>query len=238
LTIVASVLNCPVRGLDSGAHLNGGERRRRYIVCFNPKEAERHAKHHAEVIEALREGLARPKTKPATAKWAMELLTCGRYRRYLKVKGGEVCWDAQAIGQAPRLDGKWVLITHDDTLSIEDAAVAYKSLLVIERGFRSLERGQIQLGPMCHRLPQRIEAPMKICVLAALLQRVVEHTTGESWLSLHHRLNALQATEFRTATHPFFHRNDPTPALKQLFKKLEISMPNQVLAGHALPSEL
>jgi transposase len=113
----------------------------------------------------------------------------------------------------------------------------------IERCFRSLKRGQIHLGPMYHRLPQRIEAHVKICVLryrsmALLLQRVVEHTTGESWFPLRHQLNALQATEFRTATHQFFHRNEPTPGLKRLFKTLEISMPNSVLAVHPLPSDL
>ena len=148
-----------------------GERRRRYIVCFNPKEAERQAKHRAEVIEALQEELARHKSRQATAKWAMELLTSGRYRRYLKVKGGEVCLEAEAIRQAPRLDGKWVLITNDDTLSIEDAAVAYKSLLVIERCFRSLKRGQIHLGPMYHRLSQRI------CVFRSKLIT----NSGRSW---------------------------------------------------------
>ena len=131
-----------------------------------------------------------------------------------------------------------MLITNDDTLSVEEAAVAYKSLLVIERCFRSLKHGQIYLGPMYHRLPVRIEAHVKICVLALLLQRVVEHTTGESWFPLHHQLNALQATELRTATHQFFHHNEPTPDLKRLFKKLEISMPNSVLAVHPLPSDL
>lgn len=215
-----------------------GERRRRYIVCFNPKEAERQAQHRAAVIETLQEELARHPTRSATAKWAMELLTSGRYRRYLKVKGGDVCLDAEALRQAPRLDGKWVLITNDDTLSVEDAAVAYKSLLVIERCFRSLKRGQIQLGPMYHRLSQRIEAHVKICVLALLIQRVVEHTMGASWFPLRHELNGLQAIEFRTATHQFFHRTEPAPELKRLFKKLEISMPNQVLAVHPLPSEL
>jgi hypothetical protein len=199
------------------------------------------------VVEALQAELARHQTRSATAKWAMELLTSGRYRRYLKVTaGGEVRLDTEALRQAPRLDGKWVLITNDDTLSVEDAAsalrraqdAAYKSLLVIERCFRSLKRGQIHLGPMYHRLAQRIEAHVKICVLALLIQRVVEHTTGESWFPLRHPLNALQATEFRTATHQFFHRNEPTPDLKRLFKKLEISMPNSVLAVHPLPSDL
>ena len=82
-----------------------GERRRRHSVCFNPKEAERQAQHRAEVIETLQEELARHPSRSATAKWAMELLTSGRYRRYLKVKGGDVCLDAEALRQAPRLDG-------------------------------------------------------------------------------------------------------------------------------------
>ena len=215
-----------------------GERRRRYLVCFNPKEAERQAQQRAAVLADLQAELDRHPERRANAKWAMALLTAGRYRRYLKVEGGDVRLDTEAIRQAPRLDGKWVLITNDDTLSVEEAAVAYQSLLVIERGFRSLKRGQIYLGPLYHRLAQRIEAHVKIGVLALLIQRVVEHSTGESWFSLRHPLNALQATEFRTATHQFFHRNEPTPELTRLFKKLAISMPNQVLAVHPLSPEL
>jgi hypothetical protein len=91
---------------------------------------------------------------------------------------------------------------------------------------------------MYHRLASRIEAHVKICVLALLIQRVVEHTTGTSWFPLRHELNRLQATEFRTATHQFFHRTEPTPELKRLFKKLEIPMPHQVLAVRLLPSAL
>jgi hypothetical protein len=94
-----------------------GKRRRRSIVCFNPKEAERQAQPRAEVIEALQDERARHKGRSATAKGAMERLTCGRYRRSLKVMaGGKVQLDTEALCQAPRLDGKWILITHDDTL--------------------------------------------------------------------------------------------------------------------------
>jgi transposase len=169
----------------------------------------------------------------------MELLTSGRYGRYLTVTDtGQVRLDPQAIRQAQRLDGKWVLLTNDDTLSIQDAALAYKSLRVIERCFRSLKRGQIYLGPMYHRLPQRIEAHVTICVLALLIQRVVEQTVGESWFQLRQCLNRLQATELRTATHRFFQRNEPTQELRDLFKKLDISMPKHVLAIQPLTPEV
>jgi hypothetical protein len=60
------------------------------------------------VIAALQEDVARHQRRSGTAKWAMGLLTSGRYRRYFTVKGGEVCLDVEAVRQAPRLDGKWV----------------------------------------------------------------------------------------------------------------------------------
>lgn len=90
---------------------------------------------------------------------------------------------------------------------------------------------------MCHRLAQCIEAHVKIGVLALLIQRVVEHTTGESRFSLRHQLNTLQTTEFITATHQFFQRNEPTTDLTRLFKKLAIAMPNRVLVVHPLSSK-
>jgi hypothetical protein len=83
-----------------------------------------------------------------------------------------------------------------------------------------------------------MEVHMKICVWALLIQRVVELTVGESWFQLRHCLNSLQATELRTATHRFFQRNEPSQKLRDVFKKLDISMPKPVLAIHPLTSEV
>jgi hypothetical protein len=83
-----------------------------------------------------------------------------------------------------------------------------------------------------------IEAPMKICVLALLIQRMVEQTVGQSWFQLRLCLNSLQATELRTATHRFFQRNEPAQELRDVVKKLAISMPKPVLAIHPLTSEV
>ena len=91
---------------------------------------------------------------------------------------------------------------------------------------------------MYHRLPQRHQAHVKIGVLALLIQRVVELTVGQSWFQLRQCLNSLQATELRTATHRFFQRNEPIQELRDLFKKLAISMPKQVLAIQPLTPEV
>jgi hypothetical protein len=131
---------------------------------------------------------------------------------------------------ARRQAGKWVLETNDDTLSPEDAATGYKSLLVIERCFRTLKRTQIRLTPMYHWLDRRIEAHVKICVLALLIERVAELRTGQPWGVVRHALAGLQATEFSAQDHVFFQRNEPGPEAAAMLEKLGVKLGSPVLA--------
>jgi len=208
-----------------------GALRRRYFVCFNPKEAERQKRRREEVLAELRAEFAQHREWSATAKWAVDLLASERTRRYLSVtENGTVYVDLVKAKAAEKLDGKWVLITNDDTLKPEDAAQGYKAMLVIEQCFRALKSTQIHLTPMNHWLPHRIEAHVKICVLALLIQRVAERACAKTWGWLRHTLGQLQATEFETPHHQFFRRNDPPQEVALLLKTLNISMPKPILA--------
>lgn len=125
-----------------------GVKRRRYLVCFNPSEAKRLAKHREQVLAEIDKMLASHKDDRATSKWAIELLASPRWGRYLRVgRSGKVVVSQDAIRKAERMDGKWVLITNDDTLSVEDAATGYRNLLVIERCLSDDEDGADPDGP-------------------------------------------------------------------------------------------
>jgi hypothetical protein len=63
--------------------IGDGERRRRYILCFTPKEAERQRAHRDEIVRLLEEELASHPDRDASAQWAIELLASKRYKRYL-----------------------------------------------------------------------------------------------------------------------------------------------------------
>ncbi len=207
-----------------------GVRRRRYILCYNPQEADRQSQHRAQVIQELKEHLAKHRDHSAKAQWAIELLASGRYKRYVKIgESGQVELDRDGIRKQQRYDGKWVLITNDDTLTIDDAANGYKGLLIIERCFRALKRTRIKMGPMYHWLPRRIEAHVKICVLALLIERVAELRCNQPWGRIRDTLMSLQATEFQTPSTVFFQRNEPTEKQRQIMKSLNISMPKPVL---------
>ena len=215
-----------------------GEMRRRYIVCFNDREARRQVAHRKQVLAELADMLSSHRSRDATAKWAITLLASGRYGRYLKVDDrGRVAIDRQAIRKAKRMDGKWVLITNDDTLSLEDAATGYRGLLVIERCFRSLKRTQIQLTPMYHWMSRRIEAHVKICVLALLIQRVAERATCKSWPLTRRLLDHLQVTEYCSNSHQFFETNRRPREAGKILNSLEIPPPKAVLGINKLPTK-
>ena len=209
--------------------LGDGERRRRYILCFNPKEAERQRAHRDGIVRLLEEELASHRDRDASAQWAVELLASKRYKRYLTTtEAGKLRLDRAAITEAKRYDGKWVLETNDDTISLEDAALGYKGLLVIERCFRSLKRTQIQMMPMYHWARRRIETHVKICVLALLLERVAELECGHPWSHIRASLAKLQATRFRNSQHSFFQINSPPSDCRELLKKLATQIPAKV----------
>lgn len=215
-----------------------GERRRRYILCYNPKEARRQRTHRAQVVEKLQEILSQhPENKAnATAQWAIGLMASRRYKRYLRIsKSNRVVINRKAIKEAEKYDGKWVIETNDDTIDFEDAACGYKGLMVIEQCFRSLKKTQIKMMPMYHWAPRRIETHVRVCVLALLIQRVAELACHMPWPRIRHILQQLQVTECQTPEHVFFRLNEVKKEVREIFKILEISLPKSVLDINPLP---
>jgi transposase len=207
-----------------------GVAQRRYFLCYNPREAKRQGKHRQEVVQMLETELAKHPDKSATAQWAIELLASRRTKRYVTITPtGQISINRKAISEAARTDGKWVLQTNDHSLSMADAAHAYKALAVIERCFRTLKRSQLKVNPVYHWLPHRIAAHVKICVLGLLIERVAELECQQPWSHLRSVLSSLQVTEFHTPSYHFFQRNEPSSELLNLLKKLAIPLPASVL---------
>jgi len=213
-----------------------GERRRRYIVCYNPKEAKRQKHHREMIIQQLERELDSHRDKKATAQWAIELLASKRYKRYLKITANDkISIDRAAVREAKKYDGKWVIETNDDTISVEDAAKGYKGLMVIERCFRSLKQTQIKMTPMYHWVSRRIETHVKICVLGLLIERIAELACLKPWSHIRRSLEKLQISQFHTMEHVFFKLNEVDNQVGEVFNKLEIPLPASVSGISALP---
>jgi hypothetical protein len=105
-----------------------GERRKRYVLCLNPQEAERERARRAQLLRQLDAELtlldSRDEDHP---KAPCALIASRRYGRYLRADWrGRPQLDSAKIKAAEKFDGKFVVISNDDTLSAEDIALGYK----------------------------------------------------------------------------------------------------------------
>ncbi len=71
---------------------------------------------------------------------------------------------------------------------------SYMGLMVIGQCFRSLKGAQVKMTPMNHWLPNRVDAHVRICVLALLIQRVAELSCQMPWGRIRNILQQLQVT--------------------------------------------
>jgi transposase len=87
--------------------------------------------------------------------------------------------DERALKHARLMDGKLLLVTNTQDLKPDEVVKRYESLADIERGFRVL-KSEIEIGPIYHRLPNRIQAHAAICFMALILYRVMRARLRDS----------------------------------------------------------
>ncbi|WP_024302920.1 IS1634 family transposase [Pseudogulbenkiania sp. MAI-1] len=109
--------------------------------------------------------------------------------------------DEQALAHARLMDGKLLLVTNAADLTPGQVIERYKSLADIERGFRVL-KSEIEIGPVYHRLPDRIRAHAAICFMALILYRVMRQrlAASQSGLSPERALSLLRRIQHHRVT--------------------------------------
>jgi Transposase DDE domain len=209
--------------------LGEGERRRRYILCLNEEEADKRRWHRAEVLKVLEAELM--SLNQDHPKAACRLLASKRFGPYLgQDDHGRPYLDKDKVRRAEQLDGKFVLTTNDDTLSVADIALGYKGMWIIESCFRKMKTTGLEVRPMFHWMPHRITAHVKLCVLALMIQRAAEIATGLPWRQLASVLERLKAVRYTSEGQTILQATTIQPELAEILKKLGISAPKAVLA--------
>lgn len=80
--------------------------------------------------------------------------------------------DESAVTAEAALDGVYVIRTslHAEKLSAADTVRTYKNLSRVERAFRSMKTMDLKVRPIRHRLEQRVQAHIFLCMLAYYVQ--------------------------------------------------------------------
>ncbi|QJA05971.1 IS1634 family transposase [Thermosulfurimonas marina] len=197
---------------------------RRYLICFNPEEAERERLSREEMVGKLEEKLKAGGLKG--------LIGNRGYRRYLKVEGSSAVVDREVLEEEARYDGKYVLETNAG-LSVEEAALAYRGLWQVERAFREMKSG-LDLRPVYHWTEKRIRGHIMVCFLAFVLEVVLMRRLREvgyegSYQEVMTDLERLKAVEVTVDGRNYLVRTELEGKAYEVFKAVGIRVPGRVL---------
>lgn len=182
-----------------------GSEKRRFVVVRNPQQATKDRKLREAVverleaeIERLNAQLAKGRRPRGHTKAVCALKADGAMGRFVReLANGQLRLNRAAIKEDERYDGKFLLSTTDPSLTAEDVALGYKQLQDVERNFKTIKH-TLELRPLYHRLPQRIEAHVLLCWLALMLIRIVERETGRTWERLREDLDRIHRVDLRS----------------------------------------
>jgi transposase len=159
---------------------------KRYLVCYNSRQARKDAADREAIISALKEQLK---------KGAKSLVGNKGYRRYLKVTKNSMGIDMAKVEEASRFDGKWVLTTNTD-LSAEKVALKYKELWMVERVFRDVKT-LLETRPVFHQRDENIRGHVFCSFLALIPRKELERRLNNAghdfeWADIKQDLEALR----------------------------------------------
>ena len=102
--------------------------------------------------------------------------------------------------------------------------------------FRRMKQTGLQVRPMFHWTSRRIEAHVKLCVLALQVQRAAEMRCQLPWARIAHVLSGLKAVRYRCEGRGIVQRTKITAELSAKLKTLKVSVPKQILLVEESPS--
>jgi transposase len=205
-----------------------GTGRRRYVIAYNPQQAELDRINREQILERLScelQALNRKNKTKAQCKLVLHR-SMGRYVKELK--SGKLKIDKAKVKQDEKLDGKYLLSTSDQHLSAEDIALGYKQLLEVERAFRTL-KSTLCLRPVYHSKDDRIRSHVLLCWLALLLVRIAEVETGISWPKIRREMQRLHLGEFLSKKTRILQHTELTQDQRNILKPLKIKPPKRIL---------
>lgn len=207
--------------------LGEGTGRRRFIIAYNPEQAEYDKQNRERTLQRIGIELTALKAlrREKRDKAKYRLLTHRSMGRYVKEqKNGKLRIDKGKVRQVEKLDGKYLLSTSDESLTAEDIALGYKQLYEVERAFRTL-KSTLSLRPVYHSKDDRIRSHVLLCWLALLLVRMAEHETGRTWARIRNEMNRLHIGEFLNKDGRILQHTGLTKDQRNILNSLRIKHP-------------
>jgi len=212
--------------------IGDGEKRKRVVLVKNIHEQKRVEENRKKLVQALEEKVKQVnnrKRKSTSSKEISKLLSHRIYGKYLdELKNGNLKINREKLQSEKRYDGKYLVESSDDTLSIRDIVLGHKQLDDVEQAFRTLKT-TLELRPNYHSRDDRIKCHIFLCFIALVLVRIIEHKTQESWTRVRNEMQRIHCGEFQIESKKLRQLTELTNKQKEILKKLDIKEPNTIV---------
>ena len=192
---------------------------KRYIVCFNPKQARKDVQDRQAIIESLKEKIkANPKG----------LIGNKGYRKYLKINRDTVSINQDKIDYDSRFDGKWVLITNTN-FSADEVAIKYKELWQVEQVFRDV-KSVLETRPVYHHRDENIRGHVFCSFLALVLRKELQRRLEQAghsfeWAHIKQDLKSLQEVAIEDKGKSLAMRTECIGTCSKVFQAAGVAIP-------------
>jgi transposase len=192
---------------------------KRYILCYNEKQAFKDAADRQVIIETLQDKI---KNNPKS------LIQNKGYRKYLKIKRGAVVIAEEKIRKECRYDGKWVLRTNTP-MKAEQVALRYKELWQVEQAFRDV-KSVLETRPVYHRCDDTIRGHVFCSFLALVLKKELDRKLEINgytfeWNDIKEDLKALQEVTIKKEDRTLVIRTQSRGVCGKIFQAVGVAMP-------------
>ena len=131
-------------------------------------------------------------------------------------------------------DGYYGIQTSETEMAATDVIDAYHSLWKIEESFRVM-KSTMEVRPIFHWTPKRIEGHFVVCFLAFLMERTMENllkSEKDGVLSsptrIQEALNTMQLAGVRVDNKDLFIKAKADPLSSKIFKRLKMKLPSNI----------
>lgn len=145
---------------------------RRLVVSYSESRAKKDRKDREKLLTRIQKKLG-PKVNEKA------LITNKGYLKYFKeVSKGEMVLNEDKIAQDALWDGLHGIITNDNEATAVQLLERYRALWVIEESFR-INKHTLEMRPIYHFTPRRIETHILICYIAYATARYTQQQVSQ-----------------------------------------------------------
>lgn len=141
---------------------------KRYIVCYDPIEAQYDRETREEALSKL-----------LKVKNVKTLIHNREYKKLIVPNDATFEMNRDKVKELEKDDGKWVLLTNT-SLPTEDVVMKYMELWKVEQIFRYM-KSFLKIRPIYHYVERRIKAHIGLVFLSLYLERAMEDLLGTEW---------------------------------------------------------